>query len=111
VLGRYDGHMGVVNSRVLKLADITAGTPDPPGGVIYRKPGSKEPTGILRDNAMNLIADLIPSASEATVAEAVRAALAEMRREGVTSAQAMDGSDDVTRQKLFRLYQTLARAG
>ena len=54
-LRRYDGHMAVVNSRVLKLAGITAETPDPPGGVIYRKPGGNEPTGVLRDNAMGLV--------------------------------------------------------
>ena len=51
-LRRYDGHMGVVNSRVLKLAGITADSPEPAGGVIYRKDDSKEPTGLLRDNAM-----------------------------------------------------------
>src|SRR5207253_7439031 len=63
-LRRYDGHMGVVNTRVLKLANITAHTPDPPGGVIYRKTGGREPTGILRDNAMDLLAGLIPPATD-----------------------------------------------
>src|SRR5438552_10715336 len=52
-LRRYDGHMGVVNTHVLRMANITAQTPDPAGGVIYRKADSKEPTGLLRDNAMN----------------------------------------------------------
>src|SRR5437763_14436651 len=54
-LRRYDGHMAVVNTRVLKLANITADTPDPSGGVVYRKRGGKEPTGLLRDNAMDLV--------------------------------------------------------
>jgi len=31
---RYDGHMGLANSVALRLAGITAQTPDPPGGVI-----------------------------------------------------------------------------
>ncbi|HEV3119930.1 MAG TPA: amidohydrolase [Gemmataceae bacterium] len=110
-LRRYDGHMGIVNTRVLKLANITAQTADPPGGVIYRKPGSKEPTGLLRDNAMDLLARLIPPSTEADIAEGVRAALAEMRQEGVTSVQDMDGSDAPTRTKLFRFYQQLARSG
>jgi hypothetical protein len=43
-LRRYDGHMAVVNSRVLMMAGITAQKADPSGGVIYRKPGTKEPT-------------------------------------------------------------------
>ncbi|HEY8504118.1 MAG TPA: amidohydrolase family protein, partial [Gemmataceae bacterium] len=48
-LRRYDGHMALVNSRALQLAGITAATPDPPGGVIYRKADGKTPSGILKD--------------------------------------------------------------
>ena len=47
--------MGVANSAAPKLAGITKDTPDPEGGVIDRKPGGKEPTGLLRDNAMSLV--------------------------------------------------------
>jgi predicted amidohydrolase YtcJ len=110
-LRRYDGHMGVVNSRVLKEAGITSETPDPSGGVIYRKPDSKEPTGVLRDNAMVLVDRLIPAPSETEIVEAVKAALEEAAREGVTSVQDMDGSDRQTRIRLFRLYQNLAKTG
>jgi predicted amidohydrolase YtcJ len=110
-LRRYDGHMAVVNSRALKQAGITADTPDPAGGEIFRKRGSKEPSGVLRDNAMGLVDQLIPAPSESEVVEAVKAALEEARREGVTSAQDMDGSDRATRTKLFRLYQNLAKTG
>jgi predicted amidohydrolase YtcJ len=108
---RYDGHMALVNSRVLKLANITAATPDPPGGVIYRKPGTRAPTGLLRDNAMDLVTPLIPALGDDAIAEAVRAALDEARRAGVTSVQDMDGSDRPTRRRLFRVYQSLARSG
>ena len=110
-LRRYDGHMAIVNSRVLELAGITKDTRDPVGGVIYRHANSKEPTGLLRDNAMDLVTRLIPPPSEAEVAEAVRAALAEARKLGVTSVQDMDGSDAATRRLLLRLYQHLARTG
>jgi predicted amidohydrolase YtcJ len=110
-LRRYDGHMGVVNSRVLKMAGITAKTADPSGGVIYRKPGTQEPTGLLRDNAMGLVEQLIPAPSEAEIIEGVRAALAEARQAGVTSVQDMEGSGDATRRTLFRVYQQLARDG
>jgi predicted amidohydrolase YtcJ len=110
-LRRYDGHMAVVNTRVLKLAGITAETPDPSGGVIYRKPGSKEPTGLLRDNAMDRVVGLVPPPSDDEIAEAVRAALAEARSVGVTSVQDMDGSGSATRAKLFRLYRQLAQSG
>jgi predicted amidohydrolase YtcJ len=110
-LRRYDGHMAVVNTRVLKMADITAKTADPSGGVIFRKPDSKEPSGILRDNAMDLVFKLIPAPSEDAIVEAVRAALNEARQNGVTSVQDMEGSDAATRQKLFRIYQQMAKAG
>ena len=110
-LRRYDGHMAVVNSRALKQAGITADTPDPAGGEIFHKRGSKEPSGVLRDNAMGLVDQLIPAPSESEIVEAVKAALEEARREGVTSAQDMDGSDRATRTKLFRLYQDLAKTG
>jgi len=112
-LRRYDGHMAVVNSKVLKLAGITAKTPDPAGGIIYRKPSTQEPTGLLRDNAMNLVGErgLIPPPADEEIAVAVRAALAEARQLGVTSVQDMDGSSPATRTKLFRLYQRMSRAG
>ncbi|MFL5240623.1 MAG: amidohydrolase [Gemmataceae bacterium] len=110
-LRRYDGHMGVVNSVVLKLAGITADTKDPDGGVIYRLPGSKEPTGLLRDNAMEPVYKLIPAPSDSEIAEAVQAALKEAAGVGVTSVQDMDGSDSATHRQLFRFYQQLAKAG
>jgi predicted amidohydrolase YtcJ len=110
-LRRYDGHMAVVNTHVLRLAGITATTKDPSGGVIYRLSGSQEPSGVLRDNAMDLVTPLIPAPSEAEIAEAVRAALTESHRQGVTTIQDMDGSGGVTRSKLLRLYQRLAKSG
>jgi predicted amidohydrolase YtcJ len=110
-LTRYDGHMALVNTRALKLAGITADTPDPQGGVIYRKEGSREPTGVLRDNAMDLVGPLVPRPGDEEIIEAVRAALAELRQAGVTSVEDMDGSDHATRRRLFRLYQALAHNG
>jgi predicted amidohydrolase YtcJ len=110
-LRRYDGHMALVNTRVLRMAGITAETPDPPGGVIYRKPGTREPTGLLRDNAMNLVAHLVPATTDEEIVEGVRAALTEARQVGVTSVQDMDGSDGPARRRLFRLYQDLAHSG
>jgi predicted amidohydrolase YtcJ len=110
-LNRYDGHMAVVNTRALKLAGITAETRDPSGGIIYRKPGSKEPTGLLRDNAMDLLSEVLPAPSETEVAEALRAALKELRQNGLTSVQDMAGGSGPTQRVLFRLYQQSAKEG
>ena len=59
-LKHVSGHMGVANSAALNLADITKTTQDPQGGVIERD-ASGEPTGILKDTAMGLIAGVIPA--------------------------------------------------
>lgn len=110
-LNRYDGHMAIVNSVVLKLAGITAATKDPPGGVIYRKPGTQLPTGLLRDNAMGLIGRHIPAISAEEILESVQAGLAEARRFGVTSIEDMDGSGASGHRQLLRVYQQLAKQG
>lgn len=49
------GHLAAVNSKALEMANITAATPDPAGGVIRRRAGSNEPDGVLEENAMFLI--------------------------------------------------------
>jgi predicted amidohydrolase YtcJ len=52
MLTHASGHGVYVNAVVLKMVDITKGTPDPEGGQIV-KDASGEPVGFLRDNAMN----------------------------------------------------------
>jgi predicted amidohydrolase YtcJ len=58
-LEHVSGHLSAVNSAALKLAAITRETPDPNGGVI-EKDSAGEPTGILKDTAMDLAAKLLP---------------------------------------------------
>lgn len=103
---RYDGHMSVANSLALKLAGITAETPDPPGGVIVRKPGTREPAGVLKDAAQDLVQRVIPPPSEADMRRAIEAALAEARRVGVTSLTDMDLTPTT-----LRIYQDLLSEG
>src|SRR5438876_7906532 len=56
---RYDGHMGVINTKAMQLAGISSKTADPAGGVVYRG-AEGQPTGLLRDNAMDLVEKIIP---------------------------------------------------
>jgi hypothetical protein len=86
---RFDGHMGLANSAALRIAGISASTPDPTGGVIERDSGSGEPTGILKDAAIPLVTNRIPPPSEAEIRAAVRIALGEAARNGVTSIHDM----------------------
>jgi predicted amidohydrolase YtcJ len=58
-LVRVCGHAAYVNSAALRIAGISRSTPDPAGGKIIRD-ANGEPTGILLDNAMELVARAIP---------------------------------------------------
>jgi predicted amidohydrolase YtcJ len=87
-LDRYDGHMVLVNSKVLALAGITSKTPDPPGGVIVRD-ATGEPTGALKDAAIELIGRIAPPLTSTQRRRAIDAALREAAMRGVTSVQHM----------------------
>jgi hypothetical protein len=45
------GHLGVVNTKALEAAGVTAATEDPTGGVYRRRTGSREPDGVLEELA------------------------------------------------------------
>jgi len=86
-VNRYDGHMALANSYVLRLAGITKETPDPPGGTIVRDPKTGEPTGLLKDEAMSPIWRWIPEPTDDDMLNAARLALTEAKKFGVTSIQ------------------------
>ena len=88
-VNRYDGHMVLMNSVALKLAGITAQTPDPPGGTIVRD-AQGNPTGALKDAAMELGNKAIPPMSHEIRLRAVKRALAHAASVGVTSVQHMN---------------------
>jgi len=90
-IARQDGHMVVCNSLALRLAKITRDTPDPPGGVIVRD-AAGEPTGVLKDAAMDAIGAVRPARTLAEVTEALRTAMKHAGRSGVTSVQDLPGS-------------------
>ncbi len=104
-VNRYDGHMALANSYVLKLAGITRDTPDPPGGTIVKDPRTGEPTGVLKDEAMRYVYRIMPDPGEDEMLEAARLALAEARKFGVTSIQ------DMSTPEHLRVYQTLRQRG
>ncbi len=93
-ISRYDGHSALANSLALKTAGVSKQTPDPPGGVIVRDSDTGEPTGVLKDNAQDLVTRIIPPPTEVEFEEALRAALKEAARGGLTSVQNITvGSD------------------
>ncbi len=88
-VNRYDGHMILANSLALKLAGITAQTPDPPGGVIVRD-AQGNPTGALKDAATDLVYKVIPPPTHEQRRHAIERALAHAASLGVTSVQHMN---------------------
>jgi predicted amidohydrolase YtcJ len=87
-VSRYDGHMGLANSAALRLAGITAKTPDPPGGTIVRD-AQGNPTGALKDAATDYIYKVIPPLSHEQRVTIVKRALGYAASVGVTSVQHM----------------------
>ncbi len=92
-VSRYDGHMGLANSVALRLAGITAKTPDPPGGTVVRD-AEGNPTGALKDAATDYIYKVIPPLSHDQRVKIVKRALAYAASVGVTSVQHLVASYD-----------------
>ncbi len=86
---RTDLHMYLLNSAALKLAGITRDTPDPAGGVIVRD-AKGEPTGIVKDNAKDLVERVIPPQSLADAVASVRRGIAHALSKGVAQVHVPD---------------------
>jgi predicted amidohydrolase YtcJ len=104
IFNRVDGHIAIANSAALKAAGVTAQSPDPHGGKIDRD-DKGEPTGILRETAMEAVFRKIPPPSAAQRRKAAELALQEAARWGITSAQ--DNSD----WEDFLMYQQMEKEG
>jgi predicted amidohydrolase YtcJ len=87
----YDGHTGWANTVALTMAGITRQTRSPAHGVIVKDPRTGEPTGVLKETAMQLIDAVLPQPTAEDRAAAVRAAIAEAHRAGITSVQSAGG--------------------
>jgi predicted amidohydrolase YtcJ len=123
VLTKKDGHVIWVNSEALRSAGIDEDTPEPPGGVMERDPKTGELTGILKEEAMHLVCDAIPSLSAKERQAVLRRVMAEAQELGITGVhdcgnwqsvkddslsdyQEMMGRDDLA----VRVFMMLSRA-
>ncbi|MBI5031145.1 MAG: amidohydrolase [Chloroflexi bacterium] len=100
VLDRKDGHSIWVNSSALRAANITRDTPNPDGGVIDRD-ATGEPTGILRDNAMDLLEGKRGFDAEALSEDDLLHAIQQAHKLGLTGIHNVEGADSL------RLFQRL----
>ena len=83
LLWRCDLHLAAANSAALKLAGIDTHTPDPPEGRIERSPEG-EPTGILRELAINLVRKVVAMPDFDQVMQAFADASGALHRRGIT---------------------------
>lgn len=110
LLSRADGHSVLVNSYVLKMSGIIKDTPNPFGGEIQKDAVTGEPTGILKDAAMDLIKTGEVKTERSPVEQTAREwqgyllAMKEARQLGVTSLQNAGAAD-------FGAYDRLQKEG
>ena len=88
VLVHQSAHLGALNSKALEIAGVTAQTPDPAGGVIRRKPGGREPDGVLEETALVAYGlKVVASVGAAGIKTFARAGSELWARFGYTTAQ------------------------
>jgi len=97
-------HAGWVNSAALKLAGITASTPDPENGKIVRD-ARGNPNGILLESAMDLLNKALPEVSLEQVTKAIQAAQPKLWEIGLT------GVHDFDQRLCFMALQVLHQRG
>jgi hypothetical protein len=101
---RVDGHIGVANTRALQLASITVASREPTGGKIDRDEAGT-PNGILRETARDAIRAVIPKLTHDQRRQAIEAALSDLARYGITSAQDNSSWED------FQIYEEIEKEG
>lgn len=97
-------HAAWANSRALKLAGITANTPDPKNGRIDRREKG-EASGILFEMALALVSKVIPQPSQEEITEAIKRAQSNLWSIGLT------GLHDFDRRRSFEALQSLHQRG
>ncbi|MGB3329327.1 MAG: amidohydrolase, partial [Thermomicrobiales bacterium] len=106
LLWRSCHHIAVANSAALRAGAVTAATDDPGDGRIDRDDAG-EPTGVLREAAVDLVSSIIPEPTEDQLAAAIVAGGKSFREHGVTSV----AEAGIRLPEQLRAYQRLAQRG
>lgn len=89
MLKRIDGHSALINSKALELLNIDKSTISPFGGIIV-KDSSGNPTGLLIDNAMDLVTPQLPFYDNSQIAEIIDFSQNFLNSLGITEVVDMD---------------------
>lgn len=87
MLMHISSHLMAGNSKMLEAIGVTAETEDPEGGVIQRRPGSREPNGVFEENAMYLAVSSLPAPTPERAMGMVEEGLRYYAAAGITTAQ------------------------
>ena len=101
-----DGHAALVNDKVLDLVGFGSETPDPPGGVIERREGSREPNGTVRETARQTVDVARPNRDLKTSIDAMAGAVRKMNSFGITGVY-----DAWVGEHEMQVYKSLDEAG
>ena len=93
-VNRLDGHMSLANSAALTAGKVTRATRDVSGGTIVRN-AAGEPTGVLKDNAAELIDAVAPRPPAELEDRALDAAMTYVAAQGVTTVHHMGSWEDL----------------
>jgi len=104
------GHSAWVNAKALEVAGMTRETPDASGSIIERDAGGN-PTGVLREGAIELVRKFIPGYSDEEVRSALEWSLNKMLSYGITSFTEASVGFTAGREKELMAYAALADSG
>jgi hypothetical protein len=110
LLDDTSGHSSLANSKALKTAGVTKGTPDPEGGIIERD-AAGVPTGVLRESAIELVRKHVPPPTEQNVQRSLEWSLNTMLSHGITSFTEASVGFSAGSWKELDAYVALADAG
>ena len=109
-LWRCDLHLAAANSAALRLAHITADTPDPPDGRIERD-ATGVPTGILRELSINLVREVINPPDKIQVVRACENGIKALHRRGITGIHDIRLMSDIDGANALQTFQILDQDG
>ena len=109
VLKRVCGHSAAANTRAMEISGVTASSPQVEGGV-FETEDDGNPSGVFKENAMQLIEGAIKPSSQAEWKAFLKKGIDYCLSVGLTSVQSNDARDDAA-PVVFGLLRGLLSSG